>query len=74
MNKNILFSVILPFYDTLETIDETMESVVNQENFDLDTLQVILVNDGDNADLSEFVGKYKKKIKHFEFYKKENGN
>ena len=74
MNNNILFSIILPFYDTLETIGETMESIVNQENFDLNTLQVILIDDGDNTDLNKFIAKYKQKIKHFEFYKKENGN
>lgn len=74
MNNDILFSIILPFYDTLETIGETMDSIVNQENFNLNTVQVILVNDGDNVDLSKLVEKYKEKIKNFEFYKKENGN
>ena len=74
MNQSILFTIILPFYDTLETIGETLDSIVNQENFDLNTIQVILVNDGDNADLNKIIEKYKKKIKNFEFYKKENGN
>ena len=74
MNQSILFTIILPFYDTSETIGETLDSIVNQENFDLNTIQVILVNDGDNADLNKIIEKYKKKIKNFEFYKKENGN
>lgn len=74
MNQSILFTIILPFYDTSETIGETLDSIVNQENFDLNTTQVILVNDGDNADSNKIIEKYKKKIKNFEFYKKENGN
>lgn len=74
MNQSILFTIILPFYDTSETIGETLDSIVNQENFDLNTIQLILVNDGDNADLNKIIEKYKKKIKNFEFYKKENGN
>ena len=74
MNQSILFTIILPFYDTSETIGETLDSIVNQENFDLNTIQVILVNEGDNADLNKIIEKYKKKIKNFEFYKKENGN
>ena len=74
MNQSILFTIILPFYDTSETIGETLDYIVNQENFDLNTIQVILVNDGDNADLNKIIEKYKKKIKNFEFYKKENGN
>ncbi|MBQ7749308.1 glycosyltransferase family 2 protein [bacterium] len=74
MNQSILFTIILPFYDTSETIGETLDSIINQENFDLNTIQLILVNDGDNADLNKIIEKYKKKIKNFEFYKKENGN
>lgn len=74
MNQSILFTIILPFYDTSETIGETLDSIVNQENFDLNTIQLILVNDGDNANLNKIIEKYKKKIKNFEFYKKENGN
>ena len=74
MNQSILFTIILPFYDTSETIGETLDSIINQENFDLNTMQLILVNDGDNADLNKIIEKYKKKIKNFEFYKKENGN
>ena len=74
MDQNILFTIILPFYDTLETIGETLDSIVKQQNFDLNTIQVILVNDGDNADLNVIIKKYKEKIKNFDFYKKENGN
>lgn len=74
MSKNILFSIILPFYDTLETIGETIDSIVNQKNFDLNVIQVILINDGDDTDLSEIIKKYKKRIMNLEFYKKENGN
>ena len=74
MNQSILFTIILPFYDTLETIGETLDSIANQENFNLNKIQVVLVNDGDNANLDRIIEKYKEKIKIFEFYKKENGN
>lgn len=74
MNQSILFTIILPFYDTLETIGETLDSIANQENFNLNKIQVVLVNDGDNANLDRIIEKYKEKIKNFEFYKKENGN
>ena len=74
MNQSILFTIILPFYDTLETIGETLDSITNQENFNLNKIQVVLVNDGDSANLDRIIEKYKEKIKNFEFYKKENGN
>ena len=61
MNQSILFTIILTFYDTSETIGETLDSIINQENFDLNTIQLILVNDGDNADLNKIIEKYKKK-------------
>lgn len=73
--NNIQFTIIVPFYDdTIETISETLLSIANQENYDLNLVQVILVNDGSKYNLQNIFNQYKDKIKNLEMYVKENGN
>ena len=48
--------IIIPAYNAHDTIDITLNSIMNQK--EIDDFQVILVNDCSNHDYSEFVKKY----------------
>lgn len=71
--KRIRFSVVIPVYNVELYLAETIESVLNQI-FDLNSIEIILVNDGspDNSYLicEEYQEKYPNIIKYI---KKENG-
>jgi teichuronic acid biosynthesis glycosyltransferase TuaG len=61
-------SVIIPFYYTrIDWLTASIESVLNQT---YKNIEIILVNDGSDADLTEFLAAYGDKIKYF---KKKNG-
>jgi glycosyltransferase involved in cell wall biosynthesis len=69
-----LISIIIPFYKTADYINETLLSVVQQTNFNLDLLEVIIVNDGDTFPLEPIVEHYKETIHNIALYNKPNGN
>lgn len=72
---NILFSVLVSFYkDTKDFIKETLDSLANQSNFDLNRLEVVVVDDGSGLDISELVNSYKNKIKNIVYIVKEHGD
>lgn len=73
MKANILFSVIIPFYDTIDYVRETIESIASQQNFNLDNIEVIIINDGSKHNLN-FLYEYRKVIKNLAIYSKPNGN
>ncbi|MCQ3915212.1 MAG: glycosyltransferase family 2 protein [Mycoplasmoidaceae bacterium] len=73
METNILFSIVIPFYDTIDYVKETIESISSQTNFDLDKLEVIVVNDGSKHNL-DFLLQYKTSIKNLSIHSKQNGN
>lgn len=60
-------SVIMPFYNGKEWLEEAIESVLAQT---YPNMEVLLVNDGSPEDISDIVKKYENKIRYF---KKENG-
>lgn len=57
MNKTV--SVIIPFYNHLDWLNEAIESVLSQT---YPIHEIILVNDGSKEDLTEFLAKYGDKI------------
>ncbi|WP_255508675.1 glycosyltransferase family 2 protein [Bacteroides sp. GM023] len=65
MNKKV--SVIMPFYNGKEWLEEALDSVLAQT---YTNMEVLLVNDGSLEDITDIVRKYKGKIRYFE---KENG-
>lgn len=72
---NILVSVLVSFYkDTKDIIWETLDSLANQKNFDLNKLEVVVVDDGSNVDISHVINKYKTKLPHLNFVKKQHGD
>lgn len=73
-NKNILFSIIIPVYNTEKYVEKCLESI--QKAMDTDC-EVIIVNDGstDNSEkiIMEFIEKLPENLKNnFKYTKKEN--
>lgn len=68
MNNKV--SIIIPCFNTQNTLEETLESVYNQ---DYDNWEAILINDGSPDDLEEIAMKWEKKDVRFKYYKKDNG-
>ena len=64
------FSVIIPLYNCASYVEECIESILNND-YDMDNIQIIVVNDGSTDNSLEVVSKYKDKI---EIYTKVNGN
>ena len=64
------FSVIIPLYNCASYVEECIESILNND-YDINDIQIIVVNDGSTDNSLEIVSKYKDKI---EIYTKVNGN
>lgn len=68
MNDNIKVSVIIPFYNRIDWLEQAVASVFNQT---YSNIEVIVVNDGSSEDLSDFLDKYSEKL--FIFIKRMRG-
>lgn len=75
INSKKMFSIIVPYYDTYETIKETLDSLANQ-SFDLKKVEVIIISDGAKKSIDHLIKTYQKENKfgRFELIKKQNGN
>ena len=69
MSKPIV-SIIVPCYNTQKTLEETLESVINQ---DYENWEAIIVNDGSPDNLEAIALDWIEKDSRFHYYKKENG-
>lgn len=63
-------SIIIPCYNSSETVEETLHSVLSQ---DFQDWEAIIVNDGSKDQLEEVVLPWTTKDSRFKYYKKENG-
>lgn len=70
MKAPIKFTIIIPCYNTENTVLETLESVSNLE---YKLWEAIIVNDGSPDNLELLVLDFIKNDKRFRYYKKENG-
>lgn len=70
MEESIKYSIIIPCYNTLNTVLETLASVKEQE---YSNWEAIIVNDGSPDNLEDLVLDYIKDDKRFKYFKKENG-
>lgn len=68
MNDNIKVSVIIPFYNRIDWLEQAVASVFNQT---YSNIEVIVVNDGSSEDPSDFLDKYSEKIIYI--HKKNEG-
>jgi glycosyltransferase involved in cell wall biosynthesis len=64
-----MVSVILPTYNGLEYISESIESILNQTYRDI---ELVIVNDGSTDDISDVINYYLKD-KRVKYYEKSNG-
>ena len=73
-NKNLKykFSVIVPIYNVEDYLDETIDSVINQDIGFKENIQLILVNDGSEDDSEKICLKYKKMYPDNVIYVKQN--
>lgn len=64
-----LVSVIIPFYNGVEWLEEAVQSVLDQtyKNF-----EILVINDGSPEDVTGFLAKYGDKIRYF--YKENGGS
>lgn len=67
ISKLPLVSVIIPFYNNVSWLCEAVESVLSQ---DYENYEILVINDGSNENVDEFLAKYSHKVSFFE---KENG-
>ena len=67
---NDLISIIIPFYSQKTWLQESLESIVNQE---YSHFEVILINDGSKEDIEEIIAHYSKKMSLHYFVQKNAG-
>ena len=68
-----MVSFIIPAYNSAKTIKETIDSIMNQANSDLD-YEIIIVDDGSTDNLREVLQEYSpSELKYINYYRKENG-
>ena len=65
-----IISIIIPCYNSETTLETTLESVINQDFQDWET---IIVNDGSNDTTEEIALKWVNKDKRFKYFSKDNG-
>ena len=56
-----MVSVIIPFYDHVDWLEEAVESVLTQT---FSNYEIIVINDGSREDLSAFLEKYQQRIRY----------
>lgn len=67
---NTLVSIIIPCYNSESTLEETLQSVFNQ---DFHQWEALIINDGSPDNLEEIALKWTDKDSRFKYYKKVNG-
>lgn len=66
----IQFSVIVPIYNSAQTIRRCLDSILNQKR---DDIQLLLINDGSEDDSDSICCEYVEKYSCIEYFKKTNG-
>ena len=70
MNNNLLFSIIIPAYNSSTFIDLAIRSIIEQT---YDNLELIIVNDGSEDNTLEIANNYASKDKRIKIISKKNG-
>lgn len=68
--KDIVFSIIMPCYNSQDYVRNAIESIVNQT---YQNIELVIINDGSFDDTLEIVDSYAQKDKRIKLYSKENG-
>ena len=68
-NNMPLVSVIIPFFNRIDWLEEAVDSVLNQS---YSNYEIIVVNDGSTENIDGFLQKYKNKLKYI--YQRNKGS
>jgi len=60
LEKNIIFSIVIPYYNSINTIERTLLSILYQDCKDY---EIIVINDFSKDDPSDIIEDFKKKFK-----------
>ncbi len=71
-NSQYKISVIVPIFNSSETIITCIESIINQ-TFGFDKIQLILIDDGSTDNIKDVLKPHIKKHNNIEYYYKKNG-
>lgn len=69
MNKPVMFSIIIPVYNTAKYLSRCIDSILRQS---VDDFEMILINDGSTDNSGELCEMYKKKDSRIEVFHTEN--
>ena len=69
MNSDILFSIIIPMYNTEKYIAATLDSILKQK---VNNYEVVIINDGSTDDSLKIVSSYENKFKKIKIINKKN--
>lgn len=68
--RDIVFSIIMPCYNSQDYVKKAIESVVNQT---YENLELVLINDGSYDDTLKIAESYAQKDERIKIFSKENG-
>jgi glycosyltransferase involved in cell wall biosynthesis len=68
------FTIIVPFYETINYFEQTLQSLLEQKNINQGDIQILLINDGSKYDIKDQVMKFKNNGLNVEYHYKSNGN
>lgn len=71
MDYKYKISIVIPFYNSEEYLDDVIKSIINQ-TIGFENIQLILVNDGSTDKSEEICFKYKKIYNNITYIKQEN--
>ncbi len=64
----ILYSIIIPHFNTPKLLDICLNNLLKQK-YDLNSFEIIVVDDGSNKIPNQIIKKYKSKFRNFLFYR-----
>jgi glycosyltransferase involved in cell wall biosynthesis len=69
------YTVIVPFYETVDYIGESIQSILNQRDFDISQIQILVIDDGSKFQLEQIIERYLNISNlNIEIHHKQNGN
>lgn len=73
MKKPCIATIVIPTYNNYELLDYTLKSI-GQQCLDIDTIEVIVVDDGSSDGTPDLIKKYNSFLNFKYFYQEDKGN
>lgn len=68
----IKLSILIPIYNACNYLEETLQSIVKQKDYENIPLEVLMIDDGSTDNSADICREYQKKYKNFKYYYKNN--